>query len=106
MAARPGPSEGFHPIYPGVTLHRCPICHAERLPIHGDRDDTEYLARCPKCGFEGRFPAGTKSASSVRRWTARELQRMRRAAGPFPDPEPHRTAVNLAAEEGDPNEEV
>ncbi|MCI4318471.1 MAG: hypothetical protein L3J96_08030, partial [Thermoplasmata archaeon] len=63
-------------------------------------------ARCPGCGFEGRFPAGTKSASSVRRWTSREVRKMRREVGPFPDPEPHRTAADEAAEEGDPNEEV
>ena len=107
LAASPGSPKGFHPVYPKVSLHRCPICYAEQVPIHGDREDTEYIARCPNCGFEARFPAGTKSASSVRRWTAAELRRMRRQAGPFPDPEPHRNAPTaaLAAEMGDPDEE-
>jgi hypothetical protein len=106
MAADARTPSGFYPIAPPVRLNRCPICYAERVPILTDRDDREYRARCPNCGFEARFPAGSKAASSVRRWTANELRRMRRAAGPFPDPEPHRTAVNLAAEEGDPHEEV
>jgi hypothetical protein len=105
MAARPLPSEGFHPLFPTVKLHRCPICYFERIPILGDRFDREYFARCPGCGFEGHFPAGSKSASSVRRWTSNELRKMRRAVGPIPDPHPKLTAAELAAEEGDPNEE-
>lgn len=104
MAVDAGAPSGFYPIRPDVRLNRCPICYTERVQILTDREDKEFIARCPECGFEGRFPAGTRAASSVRRWTAAELRRMRRRAGPFPDPEPRLTAAELAAELGDPRE--
>lgn len=105
MAASPLPSQGFYPVFPTVKLHRCPICYHERIPILGDRDDRAYIARCPGCGFEGHFPAGTRSASSVRRWSSREVRKMRREMAASADPGPRLAAAEEAAERGDPNEE-
>ena len=105
MAADAQSSPGYYPTFPAVRLNRCPVCYVERVPILTDRDGTEFLARCPGCGFEGRFPNGTRSASTVRRWTSAELRRSRRRYDAFLDPEPKLTAAERAAESGDPREE-
>ena len=103
MAAEVQAPAGFSPLRPQVWVNRCHICYWEHVPIFVNRDDDEFLSRCPQCGFEGRFPAGSRAASTVRRWTAAELRRMRRRT-PFPIPGAHSSA-DLADEEEPMREE-
>lgn len=82
------PGEAFsiprRPVAPPVWVRRCPACSRENLPVSTDLEETQYWVSCPDCGFEGRFPAGTRSVSRVRRWISNEMRgwRRRRALEP------------------------
>jgi hypothetical protein len=69
---------GFYSIFPHVYLHRCPTCREEQVPILGVRDWQTFIASCPRCSFEAKFPPGSKSAARVRQWIAYERRALRR----------------------------
>jgi len=62
------------PVVPPIWVHRCPACSRANLPVSTDADETQYWVSCPECGFEGRFPVGTRSVSRVRRWISNEMR--------------------------------
>jgi hypothetical protein len=99
MGSEPSTGSPHRPTFPAVVLHRCPVCSRLNLPILTDRNDSEYWTSCLDCGFEGKFPAGTRAFSRVRHWISLETRRSRG----FPsrdDPQPRLSRAEFEAEVG------
>jgi transcription elongation factor Elf1 len=93
----------FCPVYPPVSLYRCPICQEDRVPILCDPEVSSFRVECAACGFSGEIPDGSKAASTVRRWIARETRRSRTTQPePVEDPQHRPTQAELAVEIGGP----
>lgn len=90
------------PVVPSVELHRCPACGRPGIPIISDSAEAEFWANCPTCGFEGRFPPGSRAASRVRTWITNETRRRRFRVG-GQDPQPRLSRAEYVAEVGGPS---